>query len=67
MCRFLFTFQDGLIDYGEFSNFQKPQVNKKRQIVSIGELYIRYYRLPFSLNLPDGLDGFHCLHFRKNR
>ena len=34
MCRLLFTFQERLIDNGEFPNFQKPQVNKKRKIVS---------------------------------
>ena len=51
----MFTFQERLIDNGEFPNVQKPQVNKKREIVSKEELYIRCYRLRFSFDLPDGL------------
>ena len=34
MCRVLFTFQERLINNGEFPNVQKLQVNKKRKIVS---------------------------------
>ena len=51
----LFTFQEKLIDNGEFPNVQKPQLNKVRKIVSKEELYIRCHRLRFSFDLPDGL------------
>ena len=55
MCRVLFTFQERLIDNGEFPNVQKSPVNKERKIVSKEELYKRCYRLRFSFDLPDGL------------